>query len=253
MHFYRHLCAALVITLFCTLLPVGSFTAALAAEPDNTFATATEIVCGEGITGNITTLTDVDFYKVHLLSGTSVVFALTLSSGMDQRMDIYKPDETLLASYWSYNANCPSKVGFLTMPVSGDYYIKIYGFPNMGVYYLSCLVGNSSTSNNNTNYSATGAVSYAVQYALTPNNPPYVPFQNDCVSFVSQALNEGGGMAEISGQSPDIKNWYFNYAGNYHITWSKTDYFLKHWTKVRSSSYNGRAYKVNIYPVFFYV
>lgn len=64
-------------------------------------------------------------------------------------------------------------------------------------------------------YNPTSAVNYAKTYAYH-NNTAYITYQNDCTSFVSQALNWGG-WQHIGGWYTDDNNWW--YSPNRILAW----------------------------------
>ncbi|MDI6815977.1 MAG: amidase domain-containing protein [Actinomycetota bacterium] len=84
-------------------------------------------------------------------------------------------------------------------------------------------------------YNATGAASYAeswVSNSQTLRNPEFPSFSSDCTNFTSQALNWGGGKAELYGSSEDTKwycdkTWYGTF--QYSNSWSVASYFYNLW------------------------
>lgn len=179
-------------------------------------------------------------YTVYLQGNKQVAFfgqGAALSS-----MRVYKPSGALLGNVPT-TPNGVYKYGVLTTSNEAGYYkISISGC--CGVYYVNCLTGHGDLGNANTAYNRSEAAKYALRYYSTANSK-YHEFEADCTNFVSQCVYAGG-MPMIFGSGYD-NHWYYTSASDYSPSWSGADFFMRHWTKVRLSSYNGRAYSVRIY------
>lgn len=165
-----------------------------------------------------------------------MVYGAAISS-----VSVYAPNGSLVGNI-SKLSNTSSFYGVLTTPnQSGNYTINVYGC--CGTYYLNCLTGQGTTSNTNTAYNGGDAASYAKQYANS-YNPDYPVFGEDCTNFVSQCVYDGG-MPMLVGDTD--AHWYIYNVNERSPSWAGADYFMRHWTKVRSSGYYGRAREVLIY------
>jgi len=134
----------------------------------------------------------------------------------------------------------------LVMPRTGEYTINVTGA--MGTYTMNCLTGHNTSSNTNTAFNRQYMTIFASMYANNPN-PNYPVFAKDATNFVSQAIHSAS-MPMITASSHDDANdshWYLTSSTNYSPSWAGADEFMRHWTKVRLSSYNGRAYSVKIF------
>jgi hypothetical protein len=97
----------------------------------------------------------------------------------------------------------------------------------------------SAYASNNT----TGAASYAESWARSRNSE-FPSFSSDCTNFTSQALNWGGGKAELYGSSEDTKwycdkTWYGTFV--YSNSWSVASYFYNLWM-AQGATYLGSWY-----------
>ena len=165
-----------------------------------------------------------------------MVYGAAISS-----VSVYAPNGSLVGNI-SKLSNTSSFYGVLTTPnQSGNYTINVYGC--CGTYYLNCLTGQGTTSNTNTAYNGSDAASYAKQYA-NGYNPAYPVFGADCTNFVSQCVYDGGMPMLVGGTDA---HWYIYNEDERSPSWAGADYFMRHWTKVRSSGYYGRAREVLIY------
>lgn len=234
----KKLTALLLALSFALIIPVFS-----SAQPETQSApviarAATHFTCGEMQTGSFGSFPETHSYTVYLQGNKGVAFMVygaAISS-----VSVYAPNGSLVGNI-SKLSNTSSFYGVLTTPnQSGNYTINVYGC--CGTYYLNCLTGQGTTSNTNTAYNGSDAASYAKQYANS-YNPDYPVFGADCANFVSQCVYDGGMPMKVG--STDAY-WYYNSSGR-SPSWAGADYFMRHWTKVRSSSYYGRAYEVRIY------
>ena len=200
--------------------------------------------CGHEQFGTFGSVLEVRDYKVYLQKNKGVAFC---STGTISSMQVLDPDSVVIGSINTVSSTSSSRYGVLTLPNKSGYYtIRVTGA--MGSYTLNCLTGVGTTSNTNTDYYRTGASMYAAMY-WNNSNTYYPVFGADCTNFVSQAVHSAY-MPMITATSHDDANdshWYLSSASNYSPSWTGADFFMRHWTKVRLSSYNGRAYSVKIY------
>ena len=239
----KKLTALLLALSFALIIPVFS-----SAQPETqsapvTARAATHFTCGVRQTGSFGSFPETQTYTVYLQGNKGVAFMVygaAISS-----VSVYAPNGSLVG-YLSQVPYTSTFYKVLTTPnQSGNYTINVYGC--CGTYYVNCLTGQGKTSNANTAYNRSKAASYARTYAMSynPNYPNYgYPNGNgDCTNFVSQCVYDGGMPMKVG--STDAY-WYYNSSGR-SPSWAGADYFMRHWTKVRSSSYYGRAYEVRIY------
>lgn len=235
----KKLTALLLALSFALIIPVFS-----SAQPETqsapvTARAATHFTCGVRQTGNFSTSPQIHSYTVYLQGNKGVAFMVygaAISS-----VSVYAPNGSLVGNI-SKLSNTSSFYGVLTTPnQSGNYTINVYGC--CGTYYLNCLTGQGTTSNTNTAYNGGDAASYAKQYANS-YNPDYPVFGEDCTNFVSQCVYDGG-MPMLVGDTD--AHWYIYNVNERSPSWAGADYFMRHWTKVRSSGYYGRAREVLIY------
>lgn len=235
----KKLTALLLALSFALIIPVFS-----SAQPETQSApviarAATHFTCGVRQTGNFSTSPQIHSYTVYLQGNKGVAFMVygaAISS-----VSVYAPNGSLVGNI-SKLSNTSSFYGVLTTPnQSGNYTINVYGC--CGTYYLNCLTGQGTTSNTNTAYNGGDAASYAKQYANS-YNPDYPVFGEDCTNFVSQCVYDGG-MPMLVGDTD--AHWYIYNVNERSPSWAGADYFMRHWTKVRSSGYYGRAREVLIY------
>lgn len=235
----KKLTALLLALSFALIIPVFS-----SAQPETQSApviarAATHFTCGVRQTGNFSTSPQIHSYTVYLQGNKGVAFMVygaAISS-----VSVYAPNGSLVGNI-SKLSNTSSFYGVLTTPnQSGNYTINVYGC--CGTYYLNCLTGQGTTSNTNTAYNGSDAASYAKQYANS-YNPDYPVFGEDCTNFVSQCVYDGG-MPMLVGDTD--AHWYIYNVNERSPSWAGADYFMRHWTKVRSSGYYGRAREVLIY------
>ena len=239
----KKLTALLLALSFALIIPVFS-----SAQPETQSApviarAATHFTCGEMQTGSFGSFPETHSYTVYLQGNKGVAF-MAYGAAISY-MKVYAPNGSLVGTILpvTYTATL---YGVLTTPgQNGNYTIQVYGC--CGTYYVNCLTGQGKTSNTNTAYNRSKAASYARTYAMSynPNYPNYgYPNGNgDCTNFVSQCVYDGGMPMKVG--STDAY-WYYNSSGR-SPSWAGADYFMRHWTKVRSSSYYGRAYEVRIY------
>lgn len=207
-------------------------------------AASTQITCGVMQNGTFGMMPEIHQYSVYLQGGKGIAFMANGSSIIS--LGLYTPSGTLVGVISPVASGSGSRYGVLTTPsgTSGYYTIRVNGA--CGDYSFNCLTGFSVTASAvNSTYQRGGAAEYARRYALTPN-ANWPAYTADCANFVSQCLHEGGGMPMIKGGGTD-KYWYYNSASDRAPSWTGADSFMRHWTKVRLSSYNGRAATVRIY------
>ena len=235
----KKLTALLLALSFALIIPVFS-----SAQPETQSApviarAATHFTCGEMQTGSFGSFPETHSYTVYLQGNKGVAFMVygaAISS-----VSVYAPNGSLVGNI-SKLSNTSSFYGVLTTPnQSGNYTINVYGC--CGTYYLNCLTGQGATSNTNTAYNGTKAAAYAKQYA-NGYNPAYPVFGADCTNFVSQCVYDGGMPMLVGGTDA---HWYIYNEDERSPSWAGADYFMRHWTKVRSSGYYGRAREVLIY------
>ena len=235
----KKLTALLLALSFALIIPVFS-----SAQPETqsapvTARAATHFICGDMQTGSFGSFPETHSYTVYLQGNKGVAFMVygaAISS-----VSVYAPNGSLVGNI-SKLSNTSSFYGVLTTPnQSGNYTINVYGC--CGTYYLNCLTGQGTTSNTNTAYNGSDAASYAKQYANS-YNPDYPVFGEDCTNFVSQCVYDGG-MPMLVGDTD--AHWYIYNEDERSPSWAGADYFMRHWTKVRSSGYYGRAREVLIY------
>lgn len=235
----KKLIALLLALSFALMLPVLS-----SAQPEMLETTAvqaaTHFTCGEMQTGNFYTSAIIHSYTVYLQGNKGVAFMTNGAAAAI--MKVYAPNGSLVGTIDRIPGTV-SAYGVLTTPnQSGNYTIDVYSI-NSGPYTMNCLTGYGTTSNTNTAYNGSDAASYAKQYANSPN-PDYPVFGEDCTNFVSQCVYDGGMPMLVGGTDA---HWYLYNRDQRSPSWAGADYFMRHWTKVRSSSYYGRAYEVRIY------
>lgn len=161
-------------------------------------------------------------------------------------LGLYTPSGTLVGSIGTMASGSTARYGVLNTPSGTSGYCTIRVNGACGDYTFNCMTGFSvTTSAVNSIYQRGGAAEYARRYALTPN-ANWPAYTADCANFVSQCLHEGGGMPMITGGTTD-QYWHYTSASNRSPSWTGADFFMRHWTKVRQSSYNGRAATVRIY------
>lgn len=206
-------------------------------------ATATHFTAGVMQTGTFGSFPETHTYTVYLQGNKGVAFQ---AAGTVASMAVYSPSGAYVGSIPLVQYS--TRYGVLVTPnESGNYTIQLYG--SLSSYSLNCVPGHAQTTNTNTAYNRTKAAQYARDYAINPNPAyPYYPLQEpyngDCANFVSQALFAGG-MPMRTGGSND-SYWYSN-SGGVSPTWKGAFFFMRHWTKVKLSSYYGRAYSVRAY------
>jgi hypothetical protein len=77
-----------------------------------------------------------------------------------------------------------------------------------------------------TTYNASGAVTYANTYALSPN-PNYFNNESgggDCTNFASQVMNVGGGIPEHFGNHGYNNCWFYTSSSNRSTSWAGAQY-----------------------------
>ena len=234
----KKLIAFLLALSFALILPVLSV-AQPAVQITPAAVNATHFTCGDMQTGTFGSFPETHSYTVYLQGNKGVAFMAY--GAFISTMAVYAPNGNLVGNI-SKLSNTSSFYGVLTTPnQSGNYTIQVYGFG--GTYYVNCLTGQGTTSNTNTAYNGSDAASYAKQYANS-SNPDYPVFGADCTNFVSQCVYDGGMPMLVGGTDA---HWYFYNMDQRSPSWAGADYFMRHWTKVRSSSYYGRAREVLIY------
>ena len=232
-----------------TALSDSALPETVAAEPiapePAAAAAAVHFVCGERQTGSFpSSMLQTATYTVYLQANKGVAFYVFGAGVM--MATVLAPNGATVGTL-TKQGYTSSHYGMFTTPnQSGNYTIQIQGC--CGTYYVNCLTGHAQTSNTNTAYNRTNAVKYARDHANTEDyNPAYQNYHfmgGDCTNFVSQCVYAGG-MPMITGSGTDA-HWFYSSSGR-SPSWTGADYFMRHWTKVRSSSYNGRAYSVRIY------
>lgn len=88
-------------------------------------------------------------------------------------------------------------------------------------------------------YNSTGAANYALKWALD-RNPNYANFDGsggDCTNFVSQCMDEGGGLSEHFGTAYSTNSWYYTTSTNRSATWTGASQ-LNSYLKSSSSKIN---------------
>ena len=231
--FLLALSLALILPVFSLAMPE--------AQPAVAAASAVHFTCGEMQTGSLGSFPETQSYTVYLQGNKGVAFMVY--GAAVSTVSVYAPNGSLVG-YLSQVPYTSTFYKVLTTPnQSGNYTINVYGC--CGTYYVNCLTGQGVTSNTNTAYNRSKAAKYAQDYAKSynPNYPNYNNAGGDCTNFVSQCVYDGGMPMRIG--STDAY-WYYNSSGR-SPSWTGADYFMRHWTKVRSSSYYGRAYEVRIY------
>lgn len=188
-------------------------------------------------------------WTVYLQSSKGVVFSAWGSSVIS--LSVYAPNGAYVGagSKVAYTSNYFAD---LTTPAQTGYY-SIYLMGSSGDYTLNCLTGDQQTTNTNTAYNRANAANYAIDWGDDMNIPPDGPYGDysqqmgggDCANFASQCVYAGG-MPMISGGTTDAY-WYYVSGSDRSPSWTGADFFLRHWTKVRSSGYFGKAYSVKIY------
>ena len=234
--------ALLLALSFALILPVLS-AAQPAVQITPAAVNATHFICGDMQTGSLGSFPESQEYTVYLQGNKGVAF-MTYGAVVSY-IKVYAPNGDLVGTALPITYTSTVYGVFTTPNQSGNYTIQVYGFG--GTYYVNCLTGQGTTSNTNTVYNRSDAADYAQDYATSynPNYPDYNdPNGNgDCTNFVSQCVYDGGMPMRIG--STDAY-WYYNSSGR-SPSWAGADYFMRHWTKVRSSIYYGRAYEVRIY------
>lgn len=235
----KKLTALLLALSFALMLPVLS-----SAQPEMLETTAaraaTHFTCGEMQTGTFYTMPQIHSYTVYLQGNKGVAFMTNGAAA--SIMKVYAPNGSLVGTIDRIPGTV-SAYGVLTTPnQSGNYTIDVYSI-NSGPYTMNCLTGYGTTSNTNTAYNRSDAANYAKQYANS-SNPDYPVFGADCTNFVSQCVYDGGMPMLVGGTDA---HWYLYNKDQRSPSWAGADYFMRHWTKVRSSSYYGRAREVLIY------
>ena len=237
--------ALLLALSFALIIPVFS-----SAQPETQSApviarAATHFTCGEMQTGSFGSFPETHSYTVYLQGNKGVAFMTNGAAAAI--MKVYAPNGSLVGTI-NRVGSTSTAYGVLTTPnQSGNYTIDVYSYSS-GTYYLNCLTGQGATSNTNTAYNRSKAASYARTYAMSynPNYPNYgYPNGNgDCTNFVSQCVYDGGMPMLVGGTDA---HWYIYNEDERSPSWAGADYFMRHWTKVRSSGYYGRAREVLIY------
>jgi len=247
----------LVLSIICSLisLPAGAqhVTELNATEVDATAILEPQGVsqprsiidfeCGELQSGSFGNMLETHRYTVTLQANRGVAF---VSTGMVTALQVYDYNGTLVGAINTVSSTSMSRYGVLVMPRTGEYTINVTGA--MGTYTMNCLTGHNTSSNTNTAFNRQHMTIFASMYANNPN-PNYPVFAKDATNFVSQAIHSAS-MPMITASSHAASNdshWYLTSSTNYSPSWAGADEFMRHWTKVRLSSYNGRAYSVKIY------
>ena len=236
----KKLTALLLALSFALIIPVFS-----SAQPETQSApviarAATHFTCGEMQTGSFGSFPETHSYTVYLQGNKGVAFMTNGAAAAI--MKVYAPNGSLVGTI-NRVGSTSTAYGVLTTPnQSGNYTIDVYSYSS-GTYYLNCLTGQGATSNTNTAYNGTKAAAYAKQYA-NGYNPAYPVFGADCTNFVSQCVYDGGMPMLVGGTDA---HWYIYNVNERSPSWAGADYFMRHWTKVRSSGYYGRAREVLIY------
>lgn len=236
----------ITILVVCLLVMLGGniyATNGLAGTLAPQAAAAFSFTSGQMQTGTFPTFPETHTYSVYLQGNKGVAFQAYGISVIS--MTVYAPNGSYVGAI-SKISGTSSFYGVLTTPnQSGNYTIQVYGA--YGMYAINCLTGYAQTANTNTEYKGWAAAGYARAYANNPN-PVYPDYSNnggDCTNFASQSV-KAGGMAVKAGGTTDAY-WHHTSSGNRSPSWTSADFFMRHWTKVRLSSYYGRAYSVRIY------
>ena len=231
--------AILLALSFALILPVLSV-AQPALQITPAAVNATHFTCGDMQTGTFSASGQTHTYTVYLQGNKGVAF-MTYGRAV-AIIRVTAPNGSLVGII-DHDVGTSTTYGVLTTPnQSGNYTIEVYSIL-AGSYSMNCLTGHGTTSNTNTAYNGIDAASYAKQYANSPN-PDYPVFGEDCTNFVSQCVYDGGMPMLVGGTDA---HWYLYNKDQRSPSWAGADYFMRHWTKVRSSSYYGRAHEVLIY------
>jgi hypothetical protein len=96
-------------------------------EPNDVPAQATAVAVGIPATGLIFSPTDVDWFKVTVTTGGRLNLTLDVPSGLDYELELYGSNFAWLAG--SYNQAGANEAIQMDL-ASGDYYVRVYGFPD---------------------------------------------------------------------------------------------------------------------------
>ncbi|MBS6475565.1 MAG: amidase domain-containing protein [Clostridiales bacterium] len=207
-------------------------------------ANAIQFTCGVMQSGTFGAMPETHTYSVYLQGNKSVAFASTGLAVVT--LSVFDPSGSLVGTIGKVASSSYSRFGVLTLPNKSGYYtVSVYGA--CGSYTMNCLTGQATTSNTNSSYNRAESVKYANKYwqNYNSNYPNYDSAGGDCTNFVSQCVHAGGVPMKTGGTTDAY--WHYTSGSNRSPSWTDADFFMRHWTKVRLSSYYGQAYSVKIY------
>lgn len=204
-------------------------------------ADAIQFTCGVMQSGTFGAMPETHTYSVYLRAGKRVAFASTGFAVTS--FSIYNPSGEFMRSVSTVGGGSGSRFAVWSLSnLTGYYTIVLTGA--CGSYTMNCLTGEDYTGNKNESYNREEAVQYANDHWDNPNSN-YPLYGADCTNFVSQCVHEGGVPMKTGGTTDAY--WHYTSASNRSPSWTGADYFMRHWTKVRLSSYYGQARAVRLY------
>jgi len=116
-------------------------------EPNDSSLQAYGPIVTGSYSGKICSPTDVDWFSADFVAGTTVTLTLSVPASNDYDLELYGPDANFKVG--SYNGTGQSESIVYTVPTSGRYAFRVYGFPigngsyNTTTWYV---LGYSSTA-----------------------------------------------------------------------------------------------------------
>ena len=115
----------------------------LEVENNNSTATANTLVSGVATTGQVSSYSDQDYYKIGVSAGQTVQFSLNLPSSnwSTYDVDLYDTFGTLQRAYSTYSSESYS----IAAQSSGFVYAKVSSYSGRSDYQISAVAQGSST------------------------------------------------------------------------------------------------------------
>ncbi len=105
----------------------------LEIESNNSASTANELTAGSALTGQISSNSDVDFYKLNVSGAGTAKFSITPSGLYPYTIDLYDTSGTLQRSYSTYDSGTYS----IAAQSAGTVYAKISSYSNRDDYQIT--------------------------------------------------------------------------------------------------------------------
>ncbi len=158
-------------------VPSGCSTA---FEPNETLATAAQIVSGVTNSAAITTTTDNDYFKIVITVASNIVYNLVGPSGVDYDMTIYNSAGTSIGSGAGSTA---TETVTLNNQAAGTYYIRVYGYN--GANSATCYTIKATATAVPTSCAST----YDVSTNGTAAGAATIPFNTDIKGLISPSAD----------------------------------------------------------------